>query len=192
MERLLREIATIHAGYSFRGTIPISKSGNYRVIQIKDVDYDGLISSSELVRAEVDSIKPGYLTAVGDVIFTSRGANRRAAVVDEAAANAIFVSQLYAIKIKSDDATAEYVAWYINQKPAQEFFEQHASGSYIQNIRHDVLAGLPVILPTIEMQKKIVEMFRLCMRERELAKTVLKKRQQIIKIALLALIEQQK
>lgn len=189
MERSLKEIADIKAGYSFRGTIPVSESGNYRVIQIKDVNYGGLISSGDLVKAAVDSIKPEYLTQTGDVLFTSRGANRRAAVVDETAANAIFVSQLYALKIKTDAVVPEYLAWYLNQKPAQDFFEVNASGSYIQNIRHDVLAQLPIALLTVEMQKRVVEIYRMGLREREMTEKILEKRWQVVEKTLLELIK---
>ncbi len=190
MERSLKEIANIKAGYSFRETIPVSENGNYRVIQIKDVNYSGLISSGDLVKAAVDSIKPEYLTQTGDVLFTSRGANRRAAVVDETAADTIFVSQLYALKIKTDAIIPEYLAWYLNQKPAQDFFEANASGSYIQNIRHDVLAQLPVVLPPVETQKRIVEIYQLGLREREMAQKILEKRWQVVEKMLLELIKE--
>ncbi|MGI8495056.1 MAG: restriction endonuclease subunit S, partial [Pyrinomonadaceae bacterium] len=118
MERLLKNIATIKAGYSFRGSIPANENGNCRIIQIKDIDYDAFISGNGLVKAEIDSIKPEYLADEGDVLFTSRGANRRAGVVGAQSANAVFVSQLYALKIKTGDISPEYLAWYINQPPA--------------------------------------------------------------------------
>lgn len=190
MEILLKEIADIKAGYSFRETIPASENGNYRVVQIKDVNYDGSISSGDLVKATVDSIKAEYLTQTGDVLFTSRGANRRAATVDETAADAIFVSQLCALKIKTDGVTPEYLAWYLNQKAAQDFFEERASGSYIQNIRQDVLAQLPVVLPPPEVQKRIIEIYRLGLREREMAQKILEKRWQVIEKTLLELIKE--
>jgi len=189
MERSLKEIADIKAGYSFRGTIPVSENGKYRVIQIKDVSYRGFVSSGDLVKAAVDSIKPEYLTQIGDVLFTSRGANRRAATVDETAADAIFVSQLYALKIKTDAIVPGYLAWYLNQKPAQEFLEEHASGSYIQNIRHDVLAQLPVVMLSVETQKRIIEIYRLGLREREMAQKIAEKRWQVVEKTLLELIK---
>lgn len=192
MERLLKNIATIKAGYSFRGSIPANESGNYRIIQIKDIDYDAFISGNGLVKAEIDSIKPEYLADEGDVLFTSRGANRRAGVVGAQSANAVFVSQLYALKIKTGDISPEYLAWYINQPPAQEFLEANASGSYIQNIKHDVLAELPVILPSPDAQRKIIEIYHLGLRERELAKKILVKREQVTTNALLAFMKQQK
>lgn len=191
MEILLKEIADIKAGYSFRETIPVSENGNYRVVQIKDVNYDGSISSSDLVKATVvDSIKAEYLTQTGDVLFTSRGANRRAATVDETAADAVFVSQLCALKIKTDDVTPEYLAWYLNQKAAQDFFEERASGSHIQNIRQDVLAQLPVVLPPPEMQKRIIEIYRLGLHEREMAQKILEKRWQVVEKTLLESIKE--
>lgn len=189
MQKALKEITDIQAGFSFRGSIPVSKNGNYRVIQIKDISPDGFIRKDNLVRTEIDFIKPEYLTYENDVLFTSRGLNRRAAIVDKESENAIFVSQLYALKIKTEDILPEYLAWYINQKPAEEFFEANASASYIQNIRQDVLGRLPVFLPSVETQRKIIEMHQLSLREKEIMERVLAKRQQIMNQLLLKLIQ---
>lgn len=192
MERLPKNIATIKAGYSFRGSIPTNENGNYQTIQIKDINHDAFVSSNCLLRTEIDSIKPKYLAGESDVLFTSRGANRRAGVAGAPSANAAFVSQLYALKIKTADISPKYLAWYINQPPAQEFLEANASGSYIRNIKHDVLAELPVILPSPDAQRKIIEIHHLGLRERELAKRILVKREQVTTNALLAFMKQQK
>lgn len=186
----LRDIADIQAGYSFRGSIPVSEQGNYRVIQIKDIGFDGVITTADLVKTKLDFIKPEYLTRQDDVLFTNRGANRRAAVVDKTAENAIFVSQLYALTLKSNRVTPEYLAWYINQKPAQDFFEEHASGSYIQNIRHDVLAELTVFIPDPETQKRIIDIYQLSLKEKEITEKILIKRRQIVEQMLRSTIEQ--
>lgn len=186
----LRDIADIQAGYSFRGSIPVSEQGKYRVIQIKDIGFDGVITTADLVKTKLDFIKPEYLTRKDDILFTSRGANRRAAVVDETAENAIFVSQLYALTLKTNHVTPQYLAWYINQKPAQDFFEEHASGSYIQNIRYDVLAELAVFIPDLEIQKRIIDIYQLSLKEKELTEKILIKRQQIVEQILRSAIEQ--
>ena len=191
MEVLVKDIARIKAGYSFRGTIPVQENGNFRVIQIKDVDPSGFVLINNLVNVAIETIKPEYLTEIGDVLLTSRGINRRAATIDSAAAaDAIFVSQLYVLKIKTGTVVPEYLTWYLNQKPAQEFFEERASGSYIQNIRQDVLAQLPVILPPPDVQKRIVEIYRLGLREREMAQKILEKRRLVVEKALLELIKE--
>lgn len=186
----LREIADIQAGYSFRGSIPVSEQGNYRVIQIKDIGFDGKISTADLVKTKMDFIKPEYLTRQDDVLFTSRGTNRRAAVVDQAAENAVFVSQLYALTLTSNNIIPEYLAWYINQKPAQDFFEENASGSYIQNIRQDVLGELPVVVPDPETQKRIIDIYRLSLKEKELTEKILIKRRQLAEQMLRSMIGQ--
>jgi restriction endonuclease S subunit len=186
----LRDIAEIQAGYSFRGSIPVSEQGNYRVIQIKDIGFDGRISNADLAKTNLDFIKPEYLARKDDILFTSRGTNRRAAVVDGTAENAIFVSQLYSLRLKSEKIIPEYLAWYLNQKPAQDFFEENASGSYIQNIRQDVLGELPVVVPEPETQKRIIDIYQLSLEEKELTEKILIKRRQIVEQALRSVIEQ--
>ncbi len=189
MQKSLKDIADIQGGFSFRGSIPVTENGNYQVIQIKDVSSNGSVSNNNLIKTGIEFIKPEYLTKDGDVLFTNRGANLRAAIVNRESANAIFVSQLYALKIKTDAVTPAFLAWYINQKPAQEFLAASASGSYIQNIRQDVLGNLPLTIPTLEIQQKIIEIHRLGLREKELTSEISAKRQQIIERTLLTLIE---
>ncbi len=181
----LNEIATIQAGHSFREKIEPDADGEYSVIQIKDVGTDGSLLTDEILKTRIEKTRPEFLVQKGDVLFTTRGVNRRACSVEEELPNTVFVAQIFALRALDARVEPSYLAWYINQKPAQEYLESTASGSYIQNVRKDILADMPVVLPPKDVQLKIVAVHRLAWREKYLLEQIKEKRNQFIERVLL-------
>ncbi len=181
----INQIATIQAGHSFREKVEPDENSEYSVIQIKDVGTDGSLLTDEILKTRIEKTRPEFFVQKGDVLFTTRGVNRRACSVEKELPNTVFVAQIFALR--SLDATVEpsYLAWYINQKPAQEYLESTASGSYIQNVRKDILADMPVLLPPKDVQKKIVAVARLAWREKHLLEQIKEKRNQFVEKVLL-------
>jgi restriction endonuclease S subunit len=189
MEVVLKDIATIQPGFSFRGTISAKQNGEYRVIQIKDIDMDGNLLSGGLVKTDAPNIKAEYLVQDEDILLTTRGTQRRAAHVKQATANTIFVAQIFAIRNLHESVYPAYLAWYLGQKRASEYFETHATSSYIQNLRISDLAELPIRIPPPEKQRRIAEVYRLSIREKDLSEKIQARRSLLIEQALIKAIE---
>ena len=119
------------------------------------------------------------------MLFTTRGASRRAAAIDEELANTIFVAQIFAVRNLDDGILPEYLAWYLNQAPAQEHFDTFTSGATIQNVRKEVLAALPVDVPSIETQRLVLKIVELRRREISLTREIENKRAALIHESLL-------
>lgn len=185
MKVLLKDISTIQAGHPFREKIEFYPEGDYSVIQIKDVGTDGRLLTDELLQTQIEKTRPEFFVKKNDVLFTTRGLNRRACFVGEELANTVFVAQIFALRVPDNKIEPSYLAWYLNQKDAQEYLDATASGSYIQNVRKDILANLPIKVPPMETQKKIVEINRLALREKNLIEQIQKKRDQLIERVLL-------
>lgn len=182
----LKDIADIRSGYSFRGRIKPAKDGAYRVVQIKDLEEGAFFASEDLIRTNLPDVNSNHLLKEGDVLFTSRGVRRQAVVADEVLPNTIFGSQFFVCDVKKKIEPA-YLAWYMNQTPAQRYFEEHAAGTNVRIITKDVLGHLVVNVPPIEVQKKIVEIHRLSLREKKLLEEIQKKRSQLIESVLINL-----
>jgi len=185
----LKEIAEIQAGFSFREKIEPKENGRFRIVQIKDIGNAGDVLTDDLTRTEADYIKPEYLVRQGDVLFTTRGGNRRAAFVADELPDTIFVAQILSLRNIRRDISPAYLAWYLNQKPAQDYLEVNASGSYIQNIKIDVLADLPVSVPPPETQQRILEIYALHQREGELVAAIQSKRDRVVEQTLMKAIK---
>lgn len=185
MKKALREFAHIQAGYSFREGISPIDHGSVRVIQIKDIGAFGNLLKEGLAAVDADNLKPDFYVRPGDVLFTTRGASRRAAAIDEELANTIFVAQIFAVRNLDDGILPEYLAWYLNQAPAQEHFDTFTSGATIQNVRKEVLAALPVDVPSIETQRLVLKIVELRRREISLTREIENKRAALIHESLL-------
>jgi restriction endonuclease S subunit len=186
MRQRLEEIANIQPGYPFREGIEPADDGRLLVIQIKDIGSHGEVEPEGIVRVETDGIKPYFFVQPQDVLFTTRGTSRRAASVGDGFNDTIFVAQIFAIRSLAEHVLPEYLAWYLNQYPAQEHFETYTSGTTIQNVRKAVLAALPVDVPPVTTQQLVLKIAGLRRRENELRQALEEKRTILINESLLS------
>lgn len=186
--RLLKDITTIRAGYQFRGGVEPSPEGQYRVVQIKDISADGELSIGELVRTELDDVRGEHLLREGDLLFISRGPRKQAAVVGEDLSNVIAGAQFFIIKT-GPGVLPEFLAWYINQTPAQRYLTENAVGSNVRIVTRAVLEHLSVEVPPVEDQQKIVKIHQLSLREKMLLETIKERRGWLIESALLKIVQ---
>jgi len=189
MQALLKDISEIRAGYSFRGGIKPKSGGRYSVVQIKDLDVGGVFEPGELLRTDLSDVNSNHFLLRRDVLFVARGERKRAVVIDEITPNTVFGSQFFGCRPKSGvDPT--YLAWFINQKPAQRYFEEHSRGSNVQIITKEALGQLVVTVPPLAIQQRIAQVYRLSQQEMKLFAEIQAKRNQMVETALLKSLHQ--
>jgi restriction endonuclease S subunit len=176
---LLNDIANIISGYLFKSGITSVKGGKYRVVQIKNTSKNN-IDWASLPRTNISGVKDDLVLRDGDILFRSRGDKNQAVVVEDCPENVVAASQLFIIRLKTDSVLPAYLGWYINQRPAQQYFDRYARGSYIRLINKNTLGGLKIVAPPIEMQQRIVNLYRLSLKEKELIDEISKKRSEVI------------
>ncbi len=184
MTQLLQNITNLRAGYSFRGRIESASDGAYQVVQIKDVAGGVFVPTEPLLRTNLPDVNPSHLLHKGEVLFVARAARRTAAVVEHELPNTIFGSQFFVCEVK-DGVDPAYLAWYINQKPAQRYLEENATGTNVRIVTKEALGRLPVTVPPLATQRKIAEVYFLSLREKHLLDELQTKRSQLIELALL-------
>lgn len=193
MKKKITEIADIQLGYQFRKKIESVDDGTNRVIQIRDFDEHRILHKEGLSRVKIDKPAEQYLINKGDVLFLSRGHRNWAASIIDNYENTIAVSHFYVLKIRNASVIPEYIAWYINQAPAQEYLHNIARrGTHIPIIPLSAFKGLTVDLPDKETQKKIVELSTLMEKEKRLLNELQEKRSQLVKAVSLKAIKNNK
>jgi restriction endonuclease S subunit len=184
--RYLNDIATIRSGYLFRGKIEPDAAGQYQVVQIGDIATDSRFAGGALTRVALPDVKSSQILEPGDVLFISRGPRKQALAVTDRLENAIATSQFLIIRPLDDTVMLpEFLAWYINQRPAQRYINEHSTGSAVTLINIEALKLLPVDAPPLETQRGIVQIYRLSFREKELIEAIRDKRRALIEITLL-------
>lgn len=166
----LADACTIHTGYTARGRLEPAAIGGVLAIQLRDISPEGLVDPDRLTRVHLDGLADRYFVRTGDVVFRSRGERNTASALDERLQEpALAVLPLMVLRPRRDVVTPEYLAWAINQPPAQRHFDSAARGTNIRMIPRSSLDDLELEVPDIETQKKIVAVDTLAERERALS-----------------------
>lgn len=186
----LKEIAEIRSGYLFSSGIQIEKQGNVKVIQLKDIDDFGRLRYKDLVTVKMDTPKELYLLKKGDVLFKAKSNKNIAGVWDKDIGTAIPTAHYFIIKLKKPLILPEYLTWFINQKPARKYLEMTSEGTHtIRIVKKKVLEEMEIVVPSLDIQGKIIRLYRLFLKEEEIMKQLLHKRKQFIEKALLKTLE---
>ena len=188
MKLKIKKLAIVQMGYSFRSRLEVFEGGGVAVIQMKDLLDDNTVDCGGLVKIDMEAVKDHHLAQKGDLIFRSRGLVTTAAVLLEDPGKAVVSAPLLRIRItKPGKVLPEYLNWYISQRDAQIFLTSRAKGTVQKMISKQAIEELEVSLPSLEKQKKIVELASLIAREKTLRHALADKREQYISSILLQL-----
>jgi hypothetical protein len=171
------EICRVSAGYPFRGAIDALPPGPVAVVQMRNVDAEA-VDYDGLTRVSLPTTRrPDFLQA-GDVIFTTRGRRNSALALKDVPGLAVCSPHFFVLRVMEPEVLLPgFLAWLINQKPAQEYLQQAATGSHILNITRGAIEGLPVAIPSMEVQRALVALADQARRERELMHALIDNRQ---------------
>jgi restriction endonuclease S subunit len=182
---LLPDVCTIHSGYTARGRLEGTDDGGVLTIQLGDISADGIIHPERLTRVQLEGLPDRYFVRTGDVVFRSRGERNTASVLDDRLREpALAVLPLLVLRPKIDVVMPEYLAWAINQPPAQRHFDLAARGTNIRMIPRSSLDDLNLEIPDIGTQEKIVAIDALAEQERALALLVAETRRKMLSMIL--------
>lgn len=159
---LIKDIAQVIAGYTFKKAIESDNSGNIFVFQAKDlIQGEPLINVNTLTKAFLGIPEHAAYLQGNDILLVARGMKSgafRSTVFMSEESNVIASSSVHIIRIKSEDVLPEYISHYLNSKEGQDSLSQIVSGSYIGAIPRGELERIKIPIPTLQKQKAIVDL----------------------------------
>ena len=181
----LPDISTIRTGYTARGRLETADRGGTLTIQLGDVTPDGRLDPESLTRMHLGDVPDRYFVCAGDVVFRSRGERNTACALDGRFREpALAVLPLFVLRPRRDVILPEYLAWAMNQSPAQRHFDGFARGTSLRMVPRASLDTLELDVPDIGTQLKIVTIDALAERERALSVLAADKRQTLTSLVL--------
>lgn len=154
----LGRVAAISAGYPFRGKIDELPDGEVAVIQMRNADPAAGIDWPNLSRVELPRTSAKAFLTKGDVILSTRGGRNIAYYIEERQEQVVCSPHFFVIRAKRQAILPEFLVWQLNQKPAQDHFAAGATGSYILNLKREVVEHLRIVIPPLAEQKRIAEL----------------------------------
>lgn len=204
----LREIAEIAIGYQHREKVSHVDHGTHRLIQGRDIlrsedlaDDSDDHSGWRVLTQELDRVTPKgdasrYRIQPGDLLFVSRGTTNVAVPLVEPFIKPIPFDWdtlipayvFYILRPDRQRVLPEYLAWYINQWPAQAFLARHSRGTLVKLLPKRVFEELEVPVPPLEKQRLIVDLEHLRAREEYLVRKLAETRGRLVQQISLAAI----
>lgn len=157
--KILGNLATIKLGHPFRGAVEHDPQGATAVIQVKNVTESLDVDWDQLARTDLKGRREPDWLQTGDILFAARGHRNTAVHLGRIPIPTVCAPHFFHIRVK--DAASlrpDYLAWYINQAPAQHYLASAAEGTMVRSIRRAVLEALPIPLPPVARQATIVEL----------------------------------
>ena len=165
----LSEVCLIRTGFTPRGKLPVSDTGGVRVIALGDFSPEGHIDFERLPRMAAEDAPGRNLVSPGDVLFRSRGERTTAwAVPDHLRELILVVSPIYVLRPDRRLILPEFLAWTLNQAPAQKYFDATAHGTSIRMVPKSSLDDLEIDVPDLNSQRLIASVDALAACERAL------------------------
>lgn len=168
----------IRAGYPFRGAIEEVPDGPVRAVQMKDVDRVHGVDWHGVIRTRLGGRREPDWLAPDDLLFVARGTRFYASCAGELPGPAVCGPHLFHLRVRPGrDLLPAFLAWHINQAPFQRALQRAAEGSSQLSVRRPVLESLPIGLPSLADQERIVALVRLAQRERQLHDLLIRNRE---------------
>lgn len=168
MKTKLGHIATIQTGIFAK---PQAK-GEVVYLQAKHFDEGGWLKTELYPDLKADNINKKHLLRPGDVLFAAKGANNFAACYESINQPAVASTSFFVLRIENDSIIPEYLAWLINHPVTQKYLKANALVSSIASISKTVLEELEISMPSIKIQRAILNISALRKIELSLKKQI--------------------
>jgi len=177
---ILNDIATINSGYSFRTKIQNNPEGNIFVMQMRDISNDHNKIIDVPSKFYGTKIHDKHILKKNDILFMAKGANNFSICYDEHYKPAVAASAFFVIRIIQDSILPAYICLYINSAIGQNYFQANMAGTYIPNINKSTLEEMKLIIPPLAKQEKIISLYKLYNKEKDLLSEILLKKQSMM------------
>ena len=165
----IQDCADVRPGFSAKSAIVNDPEGTLQVIAAQHITkgerYRYIEEHSLLISPPKFYEK--YLVTAGDILFMSRGINNYAVLVESVPSPAIAPLTFFIIRPKQN-VLSEYLVWCLNQEMMKARLNEIRAGAGTPMIPSSSFREISIPLPPLATQKRIAELGRLQMLEKQL------------------------
>jgi len=184
-EKYLSDIVKIRFGINAKAIL----SSEIPYLQGKDFTNNGKLREKNIFSVNSNNVQRRDFLRKGDILFSGKGNRNYAVVWNDQIQNAVASATFFVMSIENGEILPNYLAWYLNSSKAQTYFREHVRATTIFTISKQVLDNLTVIVPSIEIQEKIVKIAQHYLYEKDLAWRIAEKREKLVSTLLTKLVK---
>lgn len=170
----IADCARVLPGFSVAGRIEHDPHGTHQLVLTKHL-ADGVpyrYQEADELRLSPRAGAAEYLVLPGDVLFMSRGTRNHAWAIAAVPPRTIAPVSFYRLR-PGPRIDSEYLAWYLNQPPAQTAIGQVRTGAGTPLVQRHGFEQIEVLVPPLDRQGEIAALGRLLAEERLLRQRLL-------------------
>lgn len=154
MNKKLSDLVQIISGYSFRGAVPYSQHGEYRVIQGKDINENAEINFINLNFVDLKKENMKALLKENDILLSIRGTESSGLKVGifKNQQNTIATSSFFILRIKNKQVLANYLFYYLNSRFGQNALKNIMFGATVKTISKKDVGNVEISVPPLKKQ----------------------------------------
>ena len=164
MKTLIKDITHIQTGLFAKP----ADIGELVYLQSKHFDEYGQLNTVLHPDLIAEGISEKHLLKDGDVLFAAKGTKNFAAVFENHNEPSVASTSFFVIRITDKKLLPQYLAWLLNSNTTQNVLKGQAIGTSIPSISKQVLEHLEISIPSIEIQKTILQITKLRFKEKSL------------------------
>lgn len=179
--KALSQILEVKTGFPLREAAKHDAQGDALIVQMKDVDsLIGVNWETPITIKTKGRNEPDWLRE-NDILFVGRGSRFFAVHVSRPLKPSVASPHFYVLRGgDSNKVSPHFLVWQLNSKPAQKFYAEHIEGSALPYISRKTLAMLPVQLPDMQTQARIVQAHKCWKKERRLLEELIEQKEALI------------
>jgi len=176
----LLKVARVQPGYLSRRGVRSTPGGTHRLLQAKDVALEAGVQLGGAVRFRPQRNPELYQVSRGDILIAARGRDHQACLVVADLFDTLASHVFYIIRPHTDHIVPAYLAWWLNLPHVQALIDAGSRGTGIGYISRQSIEQLPVVVPPLDVQGRIAQVFGLWQKKRNLQTRLDQKREQLI------------
>jgi restriction endonuclease S subunit len=157
-------IATIQTGFYAKALT----EGDLVYLQSKHFDDEGNLSTTLHTDLASSDVAEKHILRSGDILFAAKGSKNFATEYEVHNPPAVASTSFFVIRLSNRNVLPEYLTWFLNTTQVQSLLKSQAKGTSIPSISKQTLEDLEIPIPSIENQKSIVIISKLCNMEKSL------------------------
>lgn len=183
----IKDIAEIQSGVYLKS----APDPNTYYLQVNDFDNEGNVLQSTKPTVVTDTKNSNHFLKSGDLLFAAKGTKNFCAIIQrEYEGNSIASSSFLVLRVKDKRTVLpQFLCWYLNLSATLQKLSISAVGTSMPSITKGMLEEVEINIPSLDIQKKIVEVAELQKKETNLYERITLKRKQLIDYTLKSIIK---
>lgn len=168
MKNTIKDIANIQTGLFAKPT----GIGELIYLQSKHFDEYGQLNAVLHPDLAAEGVSEKHLLKDGDVLFAAKGTKNFAAVFELHNEPSVASTSFFVLRINDKRVLSQYLAWFLNNPITQTLLKGQAIGTGIPSISKQVLENVELTIPSLDIQKSILNITKLRNKEKSLKQKI--------------------